>query len=56
MRERIEERIRTLKWIISANSNVICHNEYEGGQLDAETSMAEDEIEFLESLLKDLED
>lgn len=55
MKERIEDRIRTLKWVITSNSKSIPFNEREGGLIDGEINMAEDEIEFLESLLKELE-
>jgi hypothetical protein len=56
MEQKVRDRIVILREMIDRNMSVIVHNEYEGGCLDGQNSAAEDEIEFLESLLLHKED
>lgn len=54
--EIIETRIRTRQFIVNVNRKLIPYNEREGGIIDTEINMSEDEIEFLNELLKEMKE
>ena len=55
IKERLYARVGGLKAIIEMNDNIIRRNDFEGGVISGENSMALSEIEFYNNLLDIIE-